>query len=135
MFCVSFLNHLLKSAQDLVYTGFNASLLMTNAVLLCTNLFRDCFLHKFSLKTKGEREAIKKQFYLGQLTHTCEPTHPPPTKKERFGSRKVIFTVNLPEIFAKKGSNMPLTVLYKSSGPPDPTHPHLGQLYTFYTFP
>ena len=41
-----------------------------------------------------------------------------------FGS----FTVDLPEIFDKKGVKYAIkTVIYKSFGPPDPTHSHLGQ--------
>ena len=48
-------------------------------------------------------------------------THPPP-KFLRFGT----FTANLPKNFDPRGVKYgEKTVIFKSLGPPDPTHPHL----------
>ena len=55
----------------------------------------------------------------------------PPIYFHRFGN----FTVNLPEIFGKKGVEYAIkTVIYKSLGPPDPIHPHLGRLSQIFPF-
>ena len=60
-----------------------------------------------------------------------EPTHP---EKERFGTRKVIFYREFTENFRQKGQICHKKVIYKSLGPIDLTHPHLGQLSKIYIF-
>ena len=64
-----------------------------------------------SLYIKGNSKE-KTPINLGELTQTCEPTHSP-SDFIRFGT----FTVNLPEIFAKKGVTYAIkTVIHKSLG-------------------
>ena len=61
---------------------------------------------------------------FGTIDPNCE-THPPP-QFHRF----VTFSVNLPKISGKKGVKYLIkTVIYKSLGQLDPTHPHLGKLF------
>ena len=70
------------------------------------------------------REGRKKRFYLDQLTQTCESTHP--LKKRYLGQERWLLpTVNYRQKEVKYAIK---TVIYKSLGLPDPTHPQLGKI-------
>ena len=106
--------NLLQYRFDILYLLNNASL----AIISSTSLI-------FQLYNISIREAPQK--ITGFIwVNWPKPVNPPTpgllTQISRFES----FTINIPEIFDKKRVKYAKKNIYKSLGPPDHTHPHLG---------
>ena len=59
----------------------------------------------------GSPPSTQKRSYLGQLTQTCEPTHPAP-ENERFGTRKVFFYHEFTNFIWQKGVECAIKLIY-----------------------